>query len=52
MFLRDDLFLIYVCCPRSVQRPDGKIVTIYSFHDQPKADRIVAATISSPRPLP
>jgi hypothetical protein len=31
--------------PRSVQRKDGKIVTIYYFHDQPKGDRFVAATI-------
>jgi hypothetical protein len=31
--------------PRSVQRPDGKIVTVYYFHDQPKSDRYIAATI-------
>lgn len=34
--------------PRTVQRPDGKIVTIYYFHDQPKGDRYIAATIWSP----
>ena len=31
--------------PRTVQRPDGKVVTIYYFHDQPKGDRSIAATI-------
>ncbi|NOS68959.1 MAG: exo-alpha-sialidase [Verrucomicrobia bacterium] len=31
--------------PRTVQRLDGKIVTIYYFHDQPKGDRYIAATI-------
>jgi Neuraminidase (sialidase) len=31
--------------PRSVQRKDGKIVSVYYFHDQPKGDRYIAATI-------
>ena len=31
--------------PVSVQRPDGKVVTIYYFHDQPLGDRYIAATI-------
>jgi hypothetical protein len=31
--------------PRSIQRKDGKIVTVYYFHDQPKSDRYIAATI-------
>ncbi|MDA1274085.1 MAG: sialidase family protein [Verrucomicrobia bacterium] len=34
--------------PRTVQRPDGKIVTIYYFHDQPSSDRYIAATIWDP----
>lgn len=34
--------------PRSVQRPDGKIVTVYYFHDQPLGDRYIAATIWDP----
>jgi len=34
--------------PRSVQRPDGRVVTVYYFHDQPKADRYIAATIWDP----
>jgi hypothetical protein len=33
--------------PRTVQRPDGKIVTVYYFHDQPKGDRYIAATLWS-----
>src|SRR5262249_39701081 len=31
--------------PRSVQRADGRIVTVYYFHDQPRGDRYVAATL-------
>ncbi len=31
--------------PRSVQRSDGQIVTIYYLHDQPKSDRYIGATI-------
>jgi hypothetical protein len=31
--------------PRTVQRKDGKIVTVYYFHDEPKSDRYIAATI-------
>lgn len=34
--------------PRSVQRTDGKIVTVYYFHDAPMADRYIAATIWEP----
>jgi hypothetical protein len=34
--------------PRSVQRPDGKIVTIYYFNDGPHTERFVAATIWAP----
>lgn len=36
--------------PVSVQRPDGKIVTIYYFHDEPQSDRYIAATIWEPEP--
>ncbi len=35
--------------PRSVERPDGRVVTIYYYHDQPKSDRYIAATIWDPR---
>ena len=34
--------------PASVQRPDGKVVTLYYFHDQPLSDRYIAATIWDP----
>jgi hypothetical protein len=34
--------------PRSVQRPDGLVVTVYYFHDAPQSERYVAATIWSP----
>ena len=34
--------------PASVQRSDGKIVTVYYFHDRPLSDRYIAATIWNP----
>ena len=34
--------------PVSIQRPDGKIVTIYYFHDTPQGDRYIEATIWNP----
>jgi hypothetical protein len=34
--------------PRSVQRPDGKIVTVYYFNDAPHNERFIAATIWDP----
>ncbi|HVU86214.1 MAG TPA: sialidase family protein [Pirellulales bacterium] len=34
--------------PRSVQRADGHVVTTYYYHDQPKSDRYIAATIWDP----
>jgi hypothetical protein len=34
--------------PRSVQRTDGKVVTVYYFHDEPKGERYIAATIWDP----
>lgn len=33
--------------PRTVQRPDGTMVTVYYFHDQPTSDRYIAATLWS-----
>ena len=35
--------------PRSAQRPDGRIVTVYYFHDEPAGDRYIAATIWDPK---
>jgi hypothetical protein len=37
--------------PRSAQRPDGKIVTIYYFNDDPQKERHIAATIWEPPTL-
>lgn len=34
--------------PRSVQRPDGKVVTVYYFNDDPRKTRYIAATIWDP----
>ena len=34
--------------PRTVQRADGKVVTVYYFNDHPDGERYVAATIWKP----
>jgi hypothetical protein len=34
--------------PRSVQRPDGKVVTVYYFNDAPDTERYIGATIWTP----
>ena len=34
--------------PRTVQRPDGKIVTVYYFDDDPTTERYIAATVWEP----
>jgi len=34
--------------PRSVLRPDGKVVTVYYWHDAPQETRYIAATIWDP----
>ena len=34
--------------PRSVQRPDGKIVTVYYYNDPSAVERYIAATIWDP----
>jgi len=36
--------------PRSVQRPDGKVVTVYYFNDHPERERYIAATVWDPNP--
>lgn len=33
---------------RTVQRPDGKLVTVYYFNDSPEGERYIAATIWGP----
>jgi hypothetical protein len=47
IILRDDGGGRDLGYPRSVQRKDGKIVTVYYIHDQPKSDRYIGATIWS-----
>jgi hypothetical protein len=32
----------------TVQRPDGKLATMYYFNDDPQRDRYIAATIWDP----
>jgi hypothetical protein len=49
IILRDDGGGRDVGYPRTVQRPDGQIVTIYYFHDEPLSDRYIAATIWEPK---
>ena len=34
--------------PRTVQRPDGKLATLYYFNDDPQHERYIAATIWDP----
>ena len=34
--------------PRAIQRPDGKVVTVYYFNDDPKQTRFIAASIWDP----
>jgi hypothetical protein len=46
--LRDDGGCWDLGYPRSVQRPDGKIVTIYYFNDRKDGERYIAATIWDP----
>ncbi len=46
--LRDDGGSTDVGYPRSVLRPDGKVVAVYDFSDRSGPDRYVGATIWSP----
>jgi len=51
--LRDDGAGRDLGYPRSVQRPDGKVVTVYYFHDKVTGpERYIAATIWDPISLP
>ena len=49
ILLRDDGGYWDVGYTRSVERPDGKIVTVYYFTDSKLTERYVAATIWDPR---
>jgi predicted amidohydrolase len=51
IMLRDDGGGHDVGYPRSIQRPDGKVVTVYYFHDTPRSERYIAATIWDPNQL-
>lgn len=46
--LRDDGGCRDLGYPRTVERPDGKLVTVYYFNDEPLGDRYIAATIWDP----
>ena len=46
--IRDGAATWEVGYTRSVQRPDGKVVTIYYFNDAPHNERFIAATIWAP----
>jgi hypothetical protein len=46
--LRDDGGAADVGYPRSIIRPDGKIVAVYYFNDQLNPDRFIGATIWEP----
>lgn len=46
--LRDDSATWEVGYPRSVQRPDGKIVTVYYFAEHANTERAILATIWDP----
>jgi hypothetical protein len=47
--LRDDAAAWDIGYPRSVQRPDGKIVAIYYYNDAPHRERFIAASIWDPK---
>jgi hypothetical protein len=46
--LRDDGGNHDVGYPRSVQRSDGCVVTVYYYNDSPDGERYIAATIWKP----
>ena len=46
--LRDDGGCHDIGYPRTVQRPDGKVVTVYYFNDHPDTERYLVATAWSP----
>jgi hypothetical protein len=46
--LRDDGGWTDLGYPRTIQRPDGTIVTTYYFNDHPETERYIAATLWKP----
>jgi hypothetical protein len=43
--LRDDGGCADLGYPRTIQRPDGTLVTVYYFNDTPESERYIAATL-------
>jgi hypothetical protein len=50
--LRDDAAAWDLGYPRSVQRADGHVITLYYFNDAPHRERFIAATIWDPGKRP
>jgi len=48
IILRDDGGNHDIGYPRTVQRADGKMVTVYYFNDHPEGERYIAATLWNP----
>ena len=48
VILRDDGGNYDLGYPRTVQRPDGKLVTVYYFNDHPDGERHIVATLWKP----
>jgi len=48
LILRKDAGAWDLGYPRTVQRPDGRIVTIYYYNDAQEQDRYIGATIWDP----
>ena len=48
IILRDDAGTPDLGYPRTVERPDGALVTVYYFNDSPASERYIAATIWDP----
>ena len=48
IILRDDGGNPDIGYPRTVQRPDGKVVTVYYFNDQPDGERYIGVTVWDP----
>ena len=48
IILRDDAGSHDIGYPRTVQRPDGKVLTAYYYNDHPNRERYIAATIWDP----
>ena len=49
LVLRDDGGNWDLGYPRTVERPDGKVVTVYYYNDREQSERYIAATIWEPR---